>query len=248
MIKKIWVVLFCCIWFSLYSLGLPTNEKLIFDIKYGKISAGTATFNTLVTTFESQEVYRIFTTAQTNSFFDKVFKVRDNIESISTIDSLYSLRFTKNLNEGTYRQHRIHRNYLEENYSVYLRFNHKENKFGDPVIIEIPSNTYDLLTAISKVRTINLEPGDVIPLNVTVDGKNYNALANILRKEKIKTILGEKECFVVEPSLEGDAIFRQTGVIHVWITDDDQRIPVLLQSKVIFGHFRAILTEVASHP
>ena len=245
--KKFWVIFFCLAFINLYSLLLPENEKLVYDIKYGKISAGTATFNTLITTFEEEEVYRIFTTAQTNSFFDKVFKVRDTIESIATIDSLYSYRFTKNMSEGSYRQHRVHRNYLNENYSVYLRFNHKLNTFNEPIILDIPSNTFDLLSAMSKIRTIPIEPGDIIPLNVTVDGKNYNALVNILRREKIKTILGEKECLVIEPSLEGDAIFKQTGVIHVWITDDEQKIPVLLQSKVIFGHFRAILNEVTTH-
>ena len=245
--KVFWVVFFCLTYINIYCFLLPENEKLSYDIKYGKISAGTATFNTLVTTFEDEDVYRIFTTAKTNSFFDKVYKVRDTIESIATIDSLYSIRFTKNMSEGSYRQHRVHRNYLSENYSVYLRFNHKENVFREPEIIDIPSNTYDLLSAISILRTITFEPGDIILLNVTVDGKNYNALAKILKKEKIKTILGEKECFVIEPALEGDAIFKQTGVIHVWITDDDQKIPVLLQSKVIFGHFRAILSEITTH-
>jgi len=243
--SKIFMIIFTYFYLSLFCIGLPENERLLYDIKYGMISAGSSTFNTIKTTFEDEDAWRIYTTAQTNSVFDKVFKVRDTIESIATYDSLYSLKFTKNMSEGSYRQHRIHRNYLKEKYSVYLRFNHKINKFID-TIIEIPSNTYDLLSAMSKIRTLQLEPGDEIPLNVTVDGKNYDAIISVLRKEEIKTILGNKQCLVIEPALKGDAIFKQTGVIHVWITDDDKKIPVLLQSKVIFGHFRAILTDIST--
>jgi hypothetical protein len=49
---------------------------------------------------------------------------------------------------------------------------------------------------------------------------------------------------VIQPDLEGDALFQQTGDIFVWLTDDERKLPVLLQSKVIFGHFRATLRAI----
>ncbi|MCL1827683.1 MAG: DUF3108 domain-containing protein [Candidatus Cloacimonetes bacterium] len=240
-----WLLIFYLFYAMLSGVNLPEYEKLTYDIKYGVVSAGSATFNTEKTTFEGQEVWRIYTTAQTNSVFDKVFKVRDTIESIATYDSLFSLKFTKNMSEGTYRQHRIHRNYLAEKYSVYLRMNHKTNTFTDTKI-DIPTETFDLLSAMSKIRTMEIQPGMEVPFNVTVDGKSYKAKVYILRREEIKTAIGVKQCLVIEPALEGDAIFKQTGVIHVWITDDEFKIPVLLQSKVIFGHFRAILSKITA--
>ena len=242
--------IFFCLIFTMISLLLGCNEsalvdgeRLIFDIRYGMISAGEATLNLQKSNFQGNEVWRIWSTAETNSFFDRVFRVRDFIESIAIQDDFRSLVFTKRLNEGRYRQHRIHQNYFDQNLSIYSNFRFGRGEWEE-IKMEIPSITYDLLSAFVKVRTMDLELGQSIPLNVTVDGKNYNARVNILRKETINTILGRVECFVIEPALEGDAIFQQTGDIHIWLTNDERKIPVLMQSKVIFGSFKATLRAI----
>lgn len=48
---------------------------------------------------------------------------------------------------------------------------------------------------------------------------------------------------MIEPILKGEAIFKQTGKILIWVTNDEEKIPVKLQSKIIFGSFYAILTD-----
>ncbi|MCL2064944.1 MAG: DUF3108 domain-containing protein [Candidatus Cloacimonetes bacterium] len=225
--------------------ALVDGERLVFDIRYGMINAGEATLNLQKSQYQGDNVWRIFTTAETNSFFDRVFRVRDYIESIAHYDDFRSYVFTKRLNEGRYRQHRIHQNYFDLNLSIYSSFSFGRGEW-DERQMEIPTVTYDLLSAFVKVRTMDLVPGQTVEMHVTVDGRNYNALVHVLRKETINTILGRVECLVIEPALEGEAIFQQTGDIHVWITNDDRKIPVLLQSKVIFGHFRATLKAIQS--
>jgi hypothetical protein len=61
--------------------------------------------------------------------------------------------------------------------------------------------------------------------------------------EEMDTIFGKKRCIKIQPLLVGESLFKQTGAIYIWLTDDAQKIPVLLESKIIFGHFRAILTN-----
>jgi hypothetical protein len=220
------------------------GEKFLYDVKFGVIAAGRASLNTEKVQYKGNDAWKVYTTAESNSVIDKIYKVRDYIESISTIDSLYSLQFTKRLEEGTYRQHRVHTNFLREKYSIYTRLNFKSNVYNTSKM-PIPSNTHDLLSALYKARTYKLEPGQSHKMNVTVDGRNYDALVNVLRRETISTIYGkDTQCLVVEPALEGEAIFKQTGNIYVYLTDDDKKIPVLLQSKTIFGSFKGILTEV----
>lgn len=234
------------------------GEKLTFDIKYGIVTAGQATLSVelilpkennsdtasleITDPYSLQKRWRITSNARTNSFFDTVFRVRDTIESIATYDSLHSLRFTKRLHEGRYRQHRIHQNFPDLGMSIYSRYSYSNRQFTDERI-EIPGQTYDVLSAFYRARMLNLQPGNTYELNVTSDGKNYVALINVLRIETINTIFGRTECLVIEPGLEGDALFKQTGEIHVWITNDEFKIPVLMQSRVIFGSFRAILSE-----
>ena len=228
---------------ALFGSNLKDRERLVFEIKYGFITAGEATLNIQKTEYRNVDAWRIFVTAETNSFFDGVFRVRDFIESMATYDNLYSLRFTKRLQEGRYRQHRIMQNYLSQGFSTYSRFNYKTGVFTESRIT-IPSNTYDLMSAFYYIRTQNLAPGNAIPVNVSVDGKSYDAIIHVERRETIDTLFGRRSCVVIRPALQGDAIFKQSGDIFIWLTDDADKVPVLLQSKVPFGHFRAVLSKV----
>jgi len=223
--------------------ALVDGERLVYDIKYGVVTAGEATLNLQKREYQGNDIWRIFTTAETNSFFDRVFRVRDFIESIANYDDFSSLVFTKRLQEGRYRQHRIHQNYFDQNLSIYSNFRFSRGEFEDTQM-EIPDITYDLLSAFIKVRSMDLTVGQTVDVPVTVDGKNYKALVRVLRRETIPSLLGRVDCLVIEPALEGEAIFQQTGDIHIWLTNDDKKIPVLLQSKVIFGSFKATLKEI----
>jgi hypothetical protein len=66
------------------------------------------------------------------------------------------------------------------------------------------------------------------------DGKNYPLEVKVLRKEKKKVEAGVFNCIVVEPLIqEGAGIFVHKGSITVWLTDDNNRLPVYMKSQVI---------------
>jgi len=187
--------------------------------------------------------YQITSSAQTTSFFDKIFKVRDEIESIVDKKLKVSRRFTKKLNEGKYRQYRIHFYYPEQNITVYSKYDYNKEKFVDQKI-DIPPSTQDILSAFYWLREQELKPGQKYIVNVTADGRNYPAEIRIHPPETLNTALGKVECLKIQPILEGDAIFKQTGDIFIWLTNDELRRPVKLESKIIFGNFTATLTKV----
>ncbi|MDP8269209.1 MAG: DUF3108 domain-containing protein [Candidatus Tenebribacter davisii] len=224
------------------------GEKLTFRIEYGIIRAGEATIQINSHTYkDSTECYKIESLAKTNFFFDNIYRVRDKIESIWDKNDLVSHRFTKKLQEGSYRQYRIHFYYPEQNFTIYTKFGRKTKNFKE-VKMDIPENTQDILSALYYLRLQDFTIGDTLTINVTADGRNYPADVVVHRKEKIKTIFGKKTCFVVEPILKGDAIFKQTGKIYIWLTADEHKIPVKMSSKIIFGNFKAILKDAENIP
>ncbi|MDO9578826.1 MAG: DUF3108 domain-containing protein [Candidatus Cloacimonadales bacterium] len=226
--------------------AFQTGETLIYDIKYGVITAGESTLTLKEITYrDTIACYQILSKASTNSFFDKVYKVRDEIESIWRIRDLQALRFTKKLREGNYRQHRIHFYYPEQGFTIYTRIGKNKTKEDR---MDIPPFTQDILSSFYYLRMQEFTVGDTVVVNVTADGRNYPAKIIARKLEKIETIFGEKECIVVEPILEGEAIFKQTGEIYIWITNDEYKIPVLLSSKIIFGSFKAILKDAKNVP
>ncbi|HQO18189.1 MAG TPA: DUF3108 domain-containing protein, partial [Candidatus Cloacimonas sp.] len=56
------------------------------------------------------------------------------------------------------------------------------------------------------------------------------------------------ECLVIEPKLKGEAIFKQSGRILIWVTNDEYKIPVRLESKITIGSFVAILKSAQQVP
>jgi hypothetical protein len=222
---------------------LPDRELLVFDIRYGVFTAGEATLSLERIEHSGNDAWRIQVNARTNNFYDKLFMVRDFIESIASYENFYSYRFTKRLHEGNYRQHRVHQNFLDQGISIYSRWSYSQNRWNEERM-EIPSNTLDIISAFYYVRTQELHVGRDIVLNVTADGKNYDARIRVLRKETIDTIFGKRSCFVIRPELRGDAIFKQTANIDIWLVDDAHLTPVQLSSKVTFGSFRAVLKRV----
>ena len=241
--KKIFFFGFFLFTFSAILFGFQNNEKLVFKIKYGIVTAGEATLQISETVYDdSIPCWKILSLARTNSFFDKIYKVRDKIESIWDREKLISYKFSKTLEEGKYRQRRIHLYYPEQNFSFYLTYSRKKGRFNQKQM-KIPAETQDIISAFYWLRMQNFAVGDTLIINVTADGRNYPAHILIEKKETVDTIFGKKECFVVQPLLKSEAVFKQTGKIQIWLTADENKIPVKLKSEIVFGSFKAILKD-----
>lgn len=239
--------------FSLTSLlfAITPGEKLRFSLQYEFIVAGRATLQVSETTYKSDltgseyEVYQIKSTAKTNDFFDVIHKVRDELISTWDKNRQISLKFDKSLREGFYKQRRIHWFYPEMDSTKYQSYSFKQKKFNEPRMFPIEKQTQDILSSFYYTREQDLNKNKELFINITTDKNNYIAKVIVHKKVKIKTIFGKKtECLVIEPILAGDAIFKQTGKILIWVTNDEKKIPVLLKSKFIIGSFKAVLREI----
>ena len=228
--------------------GINPGEKLTYTIKYGMIKAAEAKMEFTETTYkDSIPCFQIKTTTRTNSFFDNFFRVRDKITSIIDSTTLLPYKFEKKLREGSYRQHRIHIYYPEQNLTYYLKYSNKTKQFKEKRM-DIPDNTHDMMSAFYWVRDQDFTAGDSLKINVTVDG--VDTVTNVVchKTETIDSIFGEKECLVIEPLLETVGVFKQTGRVLIWITNDEFKIPLKLESKVVFGKFKAVLKKAQNLP
>jgi len=231
----------------LQAVAFMDGEKLTFSVKYGLISAAEATLEAKTSSYNGTPVWALSTKARTYPFFDKVFKVRDKVESWWDKDTLLPYKFSKNLQEGKYRQHRVHVYDHARGSSSYQRWDFKKNVY-DISEMDIPDNTQDILSAFYSVRNAQLSVGNPILVNIVADGRSMRTQIIVHRKEKLKTIFGEIECLVIEPKLKGEAVFKQSGRILIWLTNDEYKIPVRLESKITIGSFVATLQEAWQVP
>lgn len=212
-------------------------EKLVFDLTWTGVKAGTATLEIV----NDKEQTKIISTARSADWVSVFYKVDDRIESL--------LKKTRNVSMIG----------LPENYRVKLRegrhrrdkeviFDHAKRRatFIDHLGAEkktftIGENTLDPLSSFYYIRTMKYEVGKSVYVDIFDSKKLWIVEVQALRKEKIKTELGEFDTVVIKPLMKSEGIFNRKGDMYIWLTDDLKRIPVKMQTKVAVGSVTATL-------
>lgn len=213
------------------------GERLVFDIKYGFISAGTALIGIPeMVDLGGRDCYRIVSVAESNAFISTFFPVRDVVESLFDARDLHSLRFEKHLREGSFRDHEVVVFDQERHVAIY-------RERDDERLVSLSLDAQDILTSLYYVRMMDLVVGSPVYIENHADEKNYPLKINVLRKERISVPAGTFDCIVVEPVMRVAGLFRHKGSLTVWLTDDDLHMPVQMRSKVVIGSISAVLSE-----
>ncbi len=210
------------------------GERMVFEIAYGPISAGEGTLETIgVTEHNGRRCYHIQSTANSNRFFSSVYKVRDKIISYIDVETLHSLYFYKRLREGDYKK------------TVEIEFDHEAElaRYHDGRTFPIAHGVQDVLSAFYYVRNLDLEVGADFAVPAHSSRRTYDLRVIVHGRERVDVQAGSFDCFVVEPVIEGEGLFKHEGRITLYITDDEHRLPVLIKTKVPVGSIDVELKE-----
>jgi hypothetical protein len=211
------------------------GEKLTYSVKYEFVKAGEATIEVEdLMELEGRPVYRFATTAKSTLPFSLIFEVEDRVESLFDAEHLYSLRYEKNLREGTYEKHEVVVFDQEHNVAIYPG--------GKEVPLE--PGALDVLSSLFYVRLLDLKVGESVFIENHADGKNYSLEIRILREETVEVPAGTFDCFVAEPILKAAGIFQHKGRLTVWLAKEYNHIPVKMESKIVIGAIKALLIRM----
>jgi Protein of unknown function (DUF3108) len=218
-----------------FAFSIP--ERLEFDISYAGIPAGHAV----------QEVSRtgneitIVSTARSADWLKFFFPVDDRIESVllpgSSSQKIGVPRlYRERIKEGRTRRHKeavFDRKKLEVVTKDYLN--------PSETTKSITPLTYDTLSSFYYFRMVPLKVGNSYYIDIFDCKTLWNTEVKVLRREEIETPLGKFKTVVIKPILKSEGIFARSGDMYIWLTDDEQRIPVLMKSKVKVGSIAATL-------
>ncbi len=233
------------------------GERLVYDVTWLGIKAGQATLESLgVIQLNGERVYHLVTTANSTPQLSKIFRVDDRTESFLALDPMRALRFEKHLREGRYRHSSRTEFDHEKGIATfrYLDFSkvpreitrvEEAERHGKYLSQEFPLNpgALDELSVLYYVRTLPLAAGTTVMARVFAGKKNWDLEVRVLGRETLQTVLGPRSTVVMEPLLKFEGIFQRKGRMIVWITDDAERVPVLMKSEVKIGSFVATLTR-----
>jgi hypothetical protein len=219
------------------ALSIP--EKLTYDLTWTGIKAGTATQEII----DDGNSIRVVSTVRSADWISVFFPVEDKVESTLAKAEPPQLglpdHFRMKVREGSHRRDRE------------IIFDHKNRKAqyvdhigGGKATIDILQNTYDAYSSFFYVRTLKLEVGKSVFVNMLDNKKMWTVEVQVVKKEKLDSILGKINTIQVRPIMKSDGIFERKGAIDIWLTDDDRRIPVRMKTKVKIGSVTATLVKL----
>ena len=96
--------------------------------------------------------------------------------------------------------------------------------------------TYDVLSALYRVRALPLSDGSSYLLTVIHDGDQYNAELKVIGRERLKTNIGSSNTIVTRLIVKS-----HDYNVRVYFSDDERHVPVLITAKLPSGEIRAEL-------
>lgn len=112
---------------------------------------------------------------------------------------------------------------------------------GERLSFAISESAMDPLSCFYYIRTLPLEVGRSVYVDVFDNKKSYRAEVQVLKKEVVETPLGAFNTILIKPLIRSEGIFYRRGDLYIWLTDDKRRVPVQLKTKVALGSVRAVL-------
>ena len=209
------------------------------------VSAGEASFSVENKIVNGRSVYHFLGQGSTYSKYDFLYKVRDKYESYADTLSLKPLRFIREASEGgAYTFDDYVFNSAGNKVYTNSRRNKKPGKFDS---IPITSCTKDVLTAIYYTRCLDFskyKANDTIPITFVLDGEVFPSYVRYLGKETIQSdLLGRVRCIKFRPKLIEGTLFKGGEEMVVWVTDDNNRMPVYVETPILVGTIKVNLIK-----
>lgn len=216
------------------------GEKLTFDISWMGFHAGIATIEVYQRTkYKDKDVYHIVSTAKSGSFVSAFYPVDDRAESFIDANKLFSYFHKVRVREGELKNDK-ETEFDQANHKAYYRKTGEKEE-----VFDVPPKVQDALSCFYYFRTLDsIEIGKPIFIDTFESEKTWQLEVQVLRKERIKTPVGEFDTILIKPLLKFKGIFVHKGDVYLWVTDDYRRMPVQIKSKVIIGYFTATLISI----
>ncbi|MEO8933117.1 MAG: DUF3108 domain-containing protein [Xanthomarina sp.] len=225
--------------------SFQAGEKLIFTASYNMSGALTELAQVNMETSELKTskatLLRLKCTATTYSKWDNFFKIRDLYESYVSPLTVKPYLYKRDINEGGYSKF-VQYKYSHSKGTVESLIRKRKRSGGtydQNNTLNISSNTKDIVSTIYYLRTLDLNtysPGKTITMTVLFDNKPTEIVVKYVSKETISTNIGSKACHKLAISIKNSNVLKGTNDNLLWLTADENKIPVFAKFKVSVGN------------
>ncbi len=221
-------------------MAFQDGEWFKFRIHYGIFNASYAELEIKKKRLNGNKVYHIKGKGESTGLLDLFFKVDDKYETYIDRDEVKPYRFIRKINEGGHIK------------DIQIDFDHDagtalvhNKKYDTKETMEIKPQTQDMVSAFYRLRNLvdvnSLQPGDEFVLPMFFDNENYDFKLKFLKYETVKTKFGKVKACKFRPYVQSGRVFEEEEALTVWISADENKIPLRIKADILVGSITADL-------
>lgn len=235
--------------FFFVSLSISAQEKHAFQegewfkfkMSYsGFLKAGNATLEVKESRLNGKDVFHVVGKGWTSGAIKWFFKVKDRYESYIDKHTGMPYKFIRDINEGG---HTKDIEIIFDHNASLAHVNNKKTKTKNSFAIQ--ENVQDMVSAFYYLRnnynTESIKVGDVVSLNMFFDDENYNFKLKFLGREDLSTDFGVIKTLKFRPYVMAGRVFKEQESLTLWVSADDNKIPLRIKADLAVGSLRADL-------
>ncbi|UYW01136.1 DUF3108 domain-containing protein [Flavobacterium agricola] len=229
---------------SLYSQkAYDSGEYFKFKIHYGIINAGYATVELKDIMYQGKNVFQAKGYGWTTGLTKALFKVEDDYQTIFDKNNNKPYQFIRKINEGGYiKNQQGFFDPAKQNVFVKDFKNNTEKTF------DVTPNVQDIMSSFYYLRNHpdidKLKEGESIVIDMFFDDEIYKFRLKYLGKENLNTKFGKLSSMKFRPYVQSGRIFKEKESLTVWVSDDINKVPLLIKADLLVGSLKASLIEV----
>jgi hypothetical protein len=224
------------------SLAVPfgIGELLEYDISFGKVHVGNGNMEILpMDNVRGRETWH--TIFRINGGLRFVYSVHDQYEDWMDTQTLASLRYRQNIDEGSYNPKRLFEIYPERR--EYVEVSRKDAE-PQPSVARPLSDAAFLFA----LRVMPLRLGLDTTLNDYFKADANPIRLRVLRRDTIEVGAGRFVALVLQPTFASSRLFGEGGHAEIWLSDDANHIMLQMKSKLSFGSLNLYLKRYRPSP
>ena len=220
--------------------AFQTGEWFKFRVHYGLINAGYATLEVQDGVIHNKKVYHVIGKGYSTGMSRFFFKVDDLYESYFDKVTGNPYKYIRKIDEGGYTKNQEGFFNQASDRVLVKDFENKTEK-----TFVIPNNTQDIVSTFYYLRnypTINkLKVGESVSIDMFFDEETTKFKLKFIGREDLDTKFGVIPTMIFRPLVQSGRVFKEKEALTVWISDDDNKIPVRIQANLTVGSIKADL-------
>lgn len=230
--------------------AFQAGEVVEYRIHYGAVNAGTAKLEVKPesVTVNGRDCFHMVGVGISSKSFSLFFKVNDRYETFVDKETLAPLKFKRKIEEGSFK----HYSEVEFDQTKHKAYERSSTVPG-PIVYDVPAYIQDVMSAFYFARTqdySSAKPGSVYHFQNFIDKKVHDLDVVFVGREVIEISGIKYQTVKLKPLVKEGGIFTHEGEMVMWISDDENRIPIRVESGLVIGSVQVDYVKAANlrHP